>query len=104
MLVCSFEKITMPFVEFQAQGKQNNKQIQTRTLNLFIFCLPNQPNFSDIFDLCLHWMSVVRGFKDYFYLLKCSNAKTCKNQKAGNFNVKFYSYILEQKKLNFIKK
>ena len=25
-----------------------------------IFCLPNWPNFSDIFDLCLHWVSVVR--------------------------------------------
>ena len=23
-----------------------------------IFCLPHQPNFSDIFDLCLHWVSV----------------------------------------------
>ena len=28
-----------------------------------IFCLPLQPNFSDIFDLCLHWVSVVRGLK-----------------------------------------
>jgi hypothetical protein len=26
-----------------------------------IFCLPYRPNFSDIFDLCLHWVSVVRG-------------------------------------------
>ena len=26
-----------------------------------IFCLPNRPNFSDIFDLCLHWLSVVCG-------------------------------------------
>ena len=24
-----------------------------------IFCLPHQPNFSDIFDFCLHWVSVV---------------------------------------------
>ena len=29
-----------------------------------IFCLPHRPNFSDIFDLCLQWVSVVRGFKD----------------------------------------
>ena len=28
-----------------------------------IFCLPHRPNFSDIFDLCLHWVSVVRGWK-----------------------------------------
>ena len=25
-----------------------------------IFCLPHRPTFSDIFDLCLHWVSVVR--------------------------------------------
>ena len=24
-----------------------------------IFCLPHRPNFSDIFNLCLHWVSVV---------------------------------------------
>jgi hypothetical protein len=26
-----------------------------------IFCLPYRPNFSDIFDLCLYWVSVVCG-------------------------------------------
>jgi hypothetical protein len=26
-----------------------------------IFCLPHQPNFSDIFDSCLYWVSVVRA-------------------------------------------
>ena len=26
-----------------------------------VFCLPYRPNFSDIFDSCLHWVSVVRG-------------------------------------------
>ena len=25
-----------------------------------IFCPPHRPKFSDIFDLCLHWVSVVR--------------------------------------------
>ena len=29
-----------------------------------IFCLPHRPNFSDIFDLCLHWVSVVRASVD----------------------------------------
>ena len=24
-------------------------------------CLPHQPKFSDFFDLCLHWVSVVLG-------------------------------------------
>ena len=27
-----------------------------------IFCLPHRPKFSDSFDLCLHWVSVVRDF------------------------------------------
>ena len=26
-----------------------------------IFCLPRRPNFSDFFNLCLHWVSVVHG-------------------------------------------
>ena len=26
-----------------------------------IFCLAHRPNFSDIFNLCLHWVSVVRA-------------------------------------------
>ena len=26
-----------------------------------MFCLPHRPIFSDILDLCLHWVSVVRG-------------------------------------------
>ena len=36
----------------------------TPTLKLYghsIFCLPHWPKFSDFFDLCLHWVSVVRG-------------------------------------------
>ena len=28
-----------------------------------IFCLPHWPKFSDIFDLCLHWVSVVRDYE-----------------------------------------
>ena len=35
-----------------------------------IFCLPHQPNFSDIFDLCLHWVSVVRGLTYSFIFEK----------------------------------
>ena len=29
-----------------------------------IFCLSHRPSFSDVFDLCLHWMSVVRGLTE----------------------------------------
>ena len=31
--------------------------------------LPHRPNFSDIFDLCLHWVSVVRDLVDLIH--KC---------------------------------
>ena len=31
-----------------------------------IFCLPHRPNFSDIFDLCLHWVFVVRVWDLWF--------------------------------------
>ena len=37
-----------------------------------IFCLPHRPKFSDFFDLCLHWVSVLRG---YWY----SNVKNFKS-------------------------
>ena len=30
-----------------------------------IFCLPHRPNFSDIFDLCFHWVSVVGGQSEW---------------------------------------
>ena len=28
-----------------------------------IFCLPHWPKISDFFDLCLHWVSIVRALK-----------------------------------------
>ena len=30
-----------------------------------IFCLPHRPKISDFFDLCLHWVSVVRDLKHH---------------------------------------
>ena len=35
------------------------------SFNNSVFCLPHWPNFSDIFDLCLHWVSVVRELSYY---------------------------------------
>ena len=43
-----------------------------------IFCLPNRPKFSNIFDFCIHWVSVVRGFAqlnrigNYIIYYECS--------------------------------
>ena len=41
-----------------------------------IFCLPHRPNISDIFDLCLHWLSVVRVWKYPVLYLVCNQAWT----------------------------
>ena len=40
-----------------------NSQSQIFRYGGSIFCLPHRPNFSDIFDLYLHWVSVVRALK-----------------------------------------
>ena len=51
-----------------------------------IFCLPHWPNFSDIFDLCLHWVSVVRApryfdtaggiYQDFFTFIQIGSGHT----------------------------
>ena len=47
-------------IVFTARPKINSHS-QIYSYGQSIFCLPDQPNFSHIFDLCLHWVSVVRG-------------------------------------------
>ena len=41
-----------PKIQFQSQNFRYGRSI---------FCLPHRPKFSDFFDLCLHWVSVVRA-------------------------------------------
>ena len=43
-----------------------------------IFCLPHRPNFSDIFDLCLHWMSLVGGPYHFSSLFLIDNGPSTK--------------------------
>ena len=33
-----------------------------------IFCLPHRPKFSCLFDLCLHWVSVVQSMTEAVFL------------------------------------
>ena len=42
-----------------------------------IFCLPHWPNFSDIFEFCLHWVSIVRGV-DYQFIFASIKPKYAK--------------------------
>ena len=47
-------------ITFTARLKINS-QSQIFRYGRSIFCLPLRPKFSDFFDLCLHWVFVVRG-------------------------------------------
>ena len=57
-----------------------------------IFCLPHRPNFSDIFDLCLHWVSVVRapenGEAVDHYIVDNYRAPLCAKSQSQDSNVK----------------
>ena len=48
-------------IAFTARPKINSHS-QIFRYSRSIFCLPHRPKFSDFFDLCLHWVSVVRDF------------------------------------------
>ena len=47
-------------IAFTARPKINS-QSQIFRYGRSIFCLPHRPKFSDFFDLCVHWVSVVRS-------------------------------------------
>ena len=47
-------------IAFTARPKINSHS-QIFRYGRRLFCLQHWPNFSDFFDLCLHWVSVVRG-------------------------------------------
>ena len=47
-------------IAFTAQPKIHSHS-QIFRYGRSIFCLSHRPNFSDIFDLCFHWVSVVRA-------------------------------------------
>jgi len=68
-----------------------------------IFCLPHRPNFSVIFDLCIHWVSVVRVLKwkkigrlGWFLKLKID----FENQILTLFDSYFWPFNNSQKKSN----
>ena len=65
-----------------------------------IFCLPHRPNFSDIFDLCLHWVSVVRGLvslweNDPEICIFPWNCAHCLIQRTVQIIIKFFRCFLE---------
>ena len=57
-----------------------------------IFCLPHRPKFSDSSDLCLHWMSVVRGYQDLprFHPLPDELVRICRDPQSREFPLHHY--------------
>ena len=69
-----------------------------------IFCLPHRPEFSDFFDLCLHWVSVVCANQDWLFVdlwfftnLACCDLKiVCTYMKIKTKSILWFSEILKQ--------
>ena len=51
-----------------------------------IFCLPHRPNFSDIFDLCLHWVFVVREPSNMMHDERTNRSEICTSEDVINGN------------------
>ena len=55
-----------------------------------IFCLPYRPKISDFFDLCLHWVSVVRVSEYWVEVFHCKFLATLKG------DIKLVSCLFER--------
>ena len=75
-------------IAFTARPKINS-QSQVFRYGQSIFCLPHLPKFSDFFDLCLHWVSVVRGL---YHVVESRN--TC--YYSGNWKSFLYQLFSSQ--------
>ena len=71
-------------IAFTAQPKIKS-QSQIFMYCRSIFCLPHRPKFLDIFDLCLHWVSVVRDCS-YSCFYSCSSRCVDLNQSLVHKN------------------
>ena len=87
---------------FTAQPKINS-HLQIFRYGQSIFCLPNWPKSSDFFDLCLHWVSVVRvnnHLNLYVRILIFDNfnlwstiSQTMPNCSKRNFELEIRSFV-----------
>ena len=63
-LIFIFQPITSHLWNININFRGNSLHAHSKTFRYCqsIFCLLHRPNLSDMFDLCLHWASVVRGW------------------------------------------
>ena len=81
-------------IAFTARPKINS-QFPNFRYDRSILCLPHRPKFSDFFDLCLHWMSVVRDWVNLTYHHQIENPIFMPHwvRKRANIFQHFYSSI-----------
>ena len=89
-MFCSMHGLRTPGEEIAFTAR---KKINSRT-EIFrygrsIFCLPHQHKFSDFFDFCLHWVSVVRRGLNLFINFSASVVKTLFCESCENLNFLF---------------
>ena len=60
-----------------------------------IFCLPHRPKFSDFFDFCLHWVSVVRALEGVVSKVVAHHAKLLTQWNELILNQYFYHISLK---------
>ena len=60
-----------------------------------IFSLPHRPKFSDFFDLCLHWVSVVRGG------IYCTYLSAVRSKSMSKYVHDFWTYTFVYKEKSY---
>ena len=81
------EEITFtarPKIHFHSQIFRNGRSI---------FCLPHRPKFSDFFDLCLHWASIVRESPPTSILTYLSDGNTDQKNMGKIYMLNWLLYV-----------
>ena len=79
---------------FTAQPKIQS-QSQIFRYGQSIFCLPHWGNYSDIFDLCLHWVSVVRVCHQHYTTINdCHDVHLCDAWRCEIWTVIYVHFLI----------
>ena len=83
---------------FTAQPKIQS-QSQIFRYGQSIFCLPHWGNYSDIFDLCLHWVSVVRVCHQHYTTINdCHDVHLCDAWRCEIWTVIYIHFLSKPNK------
>jgi len=85
-------------IAFTARPKIKS-QSQIYRYSRSIFCLPHRPKISAFFDLCLHWVSLVRSLEDNQDYSHTSSSSLCLPREDIIFCIVAWSRIWKWEKL-----